>query len=1000
MRVRWVLLVLCLIVGCGCACAWGAEEKKSLRATAVSSAPVIDGDLSDSVWRSAGVSGGFRNEDTGAAPSQPTLVYALSDADHLYLGFRCAEPNPEKMHAGATTDNASVWEDDCLEMNFDPTGGSEQIYQLLVNSIGTKEFRLRGASHLEVKDIRAAGRVTADQWTLEIALPFAAVGISRSPQVEMHWRVNFERLRTVEGKDEDLDWQYTAGDWANPNVYGQVVIPGAPLTLEGFGHPPLAAGLPSGGFASLSNHSSEPLDLEVAVTDVTVGAQLASDRVTLSPRQTARVPVDFSFRTGGERRYRWLVRDLATGALLYSYERVVQVEKTIRAYVYYHSRQLLVEADTGVLGELPPDATVQFDLIRAGAQSPVLTVHGRQSPDEPVAVATFKCEGLEGGDYEVRAQARNRSGRSVGSALSESVTWPKELSWPGAPKGLKVLNNLVTELLNVQPGSAASQDLTFYNPRDGWVYLASTANVGSGGEVRISVDGHPAQAPTLVQSETSPAVAETMRYLKKGDHVLRLLCTQPYSLQRLVVRAVPELIFCHYQYNPHVAPYGPYDWDFLSRYVLPHANTIVGGGGEEQVKNAREWREKGGRFIIECYLKGLEGDKVTADEVYDFWLERVLLPDHAFDGAIVDEYFGGESENYPAWQEAMLRLYQHPRLQNFNYYPYCGSMYEGRRSTEFIRKVMDLGSRFAWERYLREEPTESKARKSLQSTLTDETVQWEKALPGAVRHMIMCFGYLCAPPESLNVNPRVDYRTWMDMQFRWIANDPTFFGLYGVMEYTSGYADEESVRLAARLYRHYFIEGNTEPFIKDPYRLTHLRNPDFEDGLNGWNVEPAEKGSISTGAMEGYSYLEGRYPQTKEGDTFLVMRRSAQRPNVVSQRITGLERGRLYSLKMFTGDHKDLSAQEQHAVSIQLDGVELIPEKCFQYVFHNCYGHYVGQYDENRAAWMNFYWRVFRAKNEEAVIRISDWASENEPGAPIGQELMFNFVEVEPYFAE
>ena len=34
------------------------------------------------------------------------------------------------------------------------------------------------------------------------------------------------------------------------------------------------------------------------------------------------------------------------------------------------------------------------------------------------------------------------------------------------------------------------------------------------------------------------------------------------------------------------------------------------------------------------------------------------------------------------------------------------------------------------------------------------------------------------------------------------------------------------------------------------------------------------------------------------------------------------------------------------------------------------------------------------------LLTVSDWMSNDVPGGPIGQELMYNFVKVQPYFPE
>ena len=44
--------------------------------------------------------------------------------------------------------------------------------------------------------------------------------------------------------------------------------------------------------------------------------------------------------------------------------------------------------------------------------------------------------------------------------------------------------------------------------------------------------------------------------------------------------------------------------------------------------------------------------------------------------------------------------------------------------------------------------------------------------------------------------------------------------------------------------------------------------------------------------------------------------------------------------------------------------------------------------------------QLFRATSDSAHLSISDWSTPQQPGGPAGQELMINFIEVEPYFDE
>lgn len=554
---------------------------------------------------------------------------------------------------------------------------------------------------------------------------------------------------------------------------------------------------------------------------------------------------------------------------------------------------------------------------------------------------------------------------------------------------MQKLNNLVTELLNLEEVPSGTE-ARFVNPREGWVFIR-------GGDKVVLDDAEVPLAPT------GAGTGEAMRFLPAGEHRVRV----EGSVELLIVRAVPELIFCKFQYDPHVRPHGPYDWAFLQKHVLDHVNCIVGDGSEPQRPMVEAWKRQGKRWLVECLLPGLRQEEpVTADEAYTVWTQNVGLRDPLIDGIIVDEFLGGKRGNDPkyyVWMEAMQRIRANEALRGKHFYPYCNALYGAEPSEAFIRATMAAGYRFAWEQYLKEPPTEEAAREQL-AALTERTRGWLKAFPGCAGHMVMCLGYMSVPPESVNADPKVDYKVWMDAQFHHLANDPAFEGLYGLMEYTCGYADEETVRWAARLYRHYGIEGQTEmlsPRLGFQYRLEHVDNPDFEEGTKGWAVRAAEEGGVEAGMKEGWSWLQGRYPRTTQGDTFLKMRRSSRGPNAFSQEIKHLRPGRLYSLKMFTADHRAISEgrskEQRYAVSIQVEGAERVSEKSFQHVMHNCYSHSLGPFNAQHRAWMNYHFEVFRAKAERARLTVSDWADAAAPGGPAGQELMFNFIEVQPY---
>ena len=66
----------------------------------------------------------------------------------------------------------------------------------------------------------------------------------------------------------------------------------------------------------------------------------------------------------------------------------------------------------------------------------------------------------------------------------------------------------------------------------------------------------------------------------------------------------------------------------------------------------------------------------------------------------------------------------------------------------------------------------------------------------------------------------------------------------------------------------------------------------------------------------------------------------------------------------------------------------------------NDYAHTLGKFNAEHPYWMNYHWRVFRAKANTSQLTVSDWASDTAAGGPAGQELMYNFLEIQPYIGE
>jgi len=572
-----------------------------------------------------------------------------------------------------------------------------------------------------------------------------------------------------------------------------------------------------------------------------------------------------------------------------------------------------------------------------------------------------------------------------------------------APEGGKRLNNLVWELVNTKPGTVEGErSFPFTTSRTRWLYVR-VAGHADGSRMKISLQRE-GEEPEIIMvfHPGEKKTREVMRFLPAGNHrlVVRsnvLLWEGRSRVDSLIVRSIPELVYAQFTSTPWIQEFGPFGEDFLERYVIPNVNTFVCVPDNFEDPLFKRLQPTGRRWLAKYRTPDEDTkEKLAPEQLAKHIAKTVGFANPAYDGVVADEFKSSEPRcaNYA---EALRRLHAELRFKDKLFYPYALHLYDGEPGREFVNAVIETGAAIAWKRYLKSQPDEGRARDYLQRELVEHARRYRELSPGSIEHIVVCFGYFAIPPEFLNHYPSVNYKKYLDMQFNIVANDPAFRGTYGLMTYLANYADEETARWAAHLFRHYGIEGRTEPATDDPYESDHIRNGDFTYGTDGWTIEPAEKDSIRPVRKDGFGYLQGRWPRTSEGDSALLTVRTAKGPNVFSQDIVNLEPGRLYSFRMITGDYEDLSRKRRHAVTVRIEGASEISEKCFVSVFAN--RHRYGPYDRRDKAWMNYHWQVFRAEGTKARLIVSDWADQDKPGGPIGQELIYNYVSVQPYYA-
>ena len=580
-----------------------------------------------------------------------------------------------------------------------------------------------------------------------------------------------------------------------------------------------------------------------------------------------------------------------------------------------------------------------------------------------------------------------------------------------APKP-KWLNNLVAELLDVKGVAARDKAIyRFNNPREGWIFVSSTARVENMGELALVLDPDGDAQKVINHDGKGISTLEAMRHIPAGPHHIKVEKQAQAELEHLVVRAIPELIYGKFGWQRSHVPHEPYDWDFMQKYIVDNANVIVGTRSATEISWIKpiieSWKKQQKRWLIESGATPFY-ESWNSNDTYELWTSTDGLDYPQTDGIIVDEFYDNEKKDkdYIAVCEAVRRIQENPKYKDKLFYPYVCSRFDQKYGRKFIQMVLDAGWMLSWERYLEEKETLASAQECLRSRLVEEVAYWKKQYPGSLEQMIVCFSYMSTIPEFSNANPSADYKVWMDMQFNMVANHPAFLGVRGFQEYQSGSANDEAVRWASRLYRHYGIEGKTTMLSKEfgyKYELDHIVNPDFDYGLKGWRITEAQPHSIAVKEMKDFGDIEGRYPSRPAGSHFLWTKRSKVGPNICEQEIKNLVPDRLYSMKLFTADYQDISGgksvEKKDDISISIEPVEMIEQKCFDHLYPNYYAH-TDPFTWEHHPWLNFHFRVFRAKTSTAKLEISDWKTPAEPGGPIGQEMMYNFVEVQPYFDE
>lgn len=256
-----------------------AKDQDSIRTISVSwthTPPVIDGELTDTVWEQAQVATDFFRAKDGdiQLARLNTEVRILYDENMLYIGIRCDEPNMKTLRETKLRRDSAVWQNDCIEVMIDTYHDHRNCYVFGINTLGTQmDQRVSNESVFELSwnaTWESKVKKNPDNWTAELAIPFRVLRFDRNNTI---WGINFWRVHPMDGRS--FSWARTAF-FSRVSEYGNLTG----LNFEKIKTVRKVGMLPYSRFRAIENR---PVDLSGGLDFIIpISTQLTSN-VTFNP---------------------------------------------------------------------------------------------------------------------------------------------------------------------------------------------------------------------------------------------------------------------------------------------------------------------------------------------------------------------------------------------------------------------------------------------------------------------------------------------------------------------------------------------------------------------------------------------------------------------------------------------------------------------------------------------------------------------------------------------
>ncbi|MFQ5433417.1 MAG: hypothetical protein ACE5FD_00930 [Anaerolineae bacterium] len=539
--------------------------------------------------------------------------------------------------------------------------------------------------------------------------------------------------------------------------------------------------------------------------------------------------------------------------------------------------------------------------------------------------------------------------------------------------------------------------------RDGWLLISGRAKAG-GAWVAIDSDKREDAVLTLAQGH-----GQTMRYVSKGKHQIRLFAQEGTGIEDFTIRSIPELVVCEVKFAVEKPYEGMrdriHDWDFYQKKISPNINVIISDVNrkdqDEWKPYATQWRSQGKRWLFKTSQPvavasiTTRGKRDFEEYYFNDWTKHLKTTPY-IDGTAVDEWTDAEiPQAYESFANILDRFAQDPLLEDKHLYIFgIGPKPWHKPGIEAIQR-----NRFALLKegyfYLRGSDDEAEQTRFIASWAGIPLGRYFKDYPGFIQDNLVYVVSTSNYHYSMDITPDLDFKVFLDIQFHHYANYPTLRGMYGICLYALSGTSTDMLLYGMKLIRHYCIEGRRGRMTNAPLRLPHLTNPGFEQDLEGWQAHPIEAGGISVVPIKEQKYQNRFWPNQvpPSGAKMLQMVRSASGPNTIQQKIVKLIPGKLYSMALYVSDYSNFGRLQLVPISIELEGVEeIVNERESEPIYTRDYKNFDG-----RGCW-NYHRRVFRAKKATATLTLCDWGESGKPEEGIGNTIMWDHIKVQPHY--